>query len=470
MNSLVSAKQVSFSYPQNHRGLPPITISIGRGEGVLIHGSSGCGKSTLARCLSGMIPHLYHGDFQGMVLINGKSTRDYELWQLSELMGMVFQNPAMQILAETVEEEILFGLENLGMPRSQMVEKLEMTLDQFSLQQFRQRSPLTLSGGEQQKLALASIVARNPQVLILDEPLSMLDTTSAIEFVSAVDHLIDKGISAVICEHRQQFLTGIKKLKTIQLNGNSSIELPITELDTIYPPLASHFDLTVNNLSVIRGNKTILNDLNFHLHSGEIVAVVGRNGAGKTTLFRALMKLLPYNGNIAVNSDNGQEEARFNMIFQNPDTQLFNATVREEILYNIHNPDFSLYKWLIESLNLVRYEDTPPLLLSEGEKRRVALATALMHPLHHGVLLDEPSLGQDGEHKRILMRLLRSLANSGYLVLISTHDLELAAKADQILLLSQNGIEDLGLSKEILANDVAWNKIGLVKPDWMDLG
>lgn len=469
MNQLISAEQVSFSYPQNKRGLKPISLSIVRGEGVFIHGSSGCGKSTLARCLSGMIPHLYHGDLQGEVTINGKSTRDYELWQLAEMVGMVFQNPAMQVLAETVEEEILFGLENLGIARSQMADILEITLNQFNLQEFRKRSPLTLSGGEQQKLALASIVARKPELLILDEPLSMLDTTSATEFVSYIDHLIKSGISAVICEHRQHFLAGIKNLTTIDLNGTSIYDLPLQELETNYPRVANPFELSVNDLSVIRGGKKIIKELNFRAASGEIVAVVGRNGAGKTTLFRALMKLLPYSGKIAINSEKGHEDARFNMIFQNPDTQLFNATVREEILYHIDKPNLSLYRWLIESLNLKSYEDTPPLLLSEGEKRRVALATALMHPIRHGVLLDEPSLGQDGEHKQVLLRLLRSLANSGYLVIISTHDLELASKADQILLLSQDGIEDFGPSKMVLNNEAAWEKIGLIKPAWMDL-
>ena len=122
------------------------------------------------------------------------------------------------------------------------------------------------------------------------------------------------------------------------------------------------------------------------------------------------------------------------MIFQNPDTQLFNATIREEILYKVVNPNFQLYEWLLEVLNLKKYEDLPPLLLSEGEKRRVALATALMRENRHGILLDEPSLGQDEYHKSILIHVLRSLANSGYLVMFSTHDLELASQADQMVL------------------------------------
>ena len=121
---------------------------------------------------------------EGNVYLNGKSTLDYELWEIAESVGMVFQNPSLQILASSVEEEILFGLENLGISREAMKEILEETLKEFKLEEFRFRSPTTLSGGEQQKLALAAIICRKPEVLVLDEPLSMLDTTSSIELVN----------------------------------------------------------------------------------------------------------------------------------------------------------------------------------------------------------------------------------------------------------------------------------------------
>jgi len=151
VDEALRADSVSFSYPQNQRGFEPVTFSIRPGESLLFSGPSGSGKSTLARCLTGIIPHLYHGDFRGEVRLGGLRTDQTPLWSLSEKAGFVFQNPALQMLAPSVEEEILFGLENLGLIRSVMQNRLEEALCAFGLEHMRSRSPHTLSGGEQQK-------------------------------------------------------------------------------------------------------------------------------------------------------------------------------------------------------------------------------------------------------------------------------------------------------------------------------
>ena len=141
----------------------------------------------------------------------------WQLWRLAEQVGMVFQNPAAQMLASTVEDEILFGLENLGLPRDEMDRRLNAALERFNLAEMRQRSPQTLSGGEQQKLALAAITARRPAALVLDEPLSMLDTTAALEFVAHTQDLLSEGSAVVYCEHRQEYLRGLPGLQRISL-------------------------------------------------------------------------------------------------------------------------------------------------------------------------------------------------------------------------------------------------------------
>jgi energy-coupling factor transport system ATP-binding protein len=155
------------------------------------------------------------------------------------------------------------------------------------------------------------------------------------------------------------------------------------------------------------------------------------------------------------------------MVFQNPDMQLFNATVRDEILYKVPDPDMHWYDWLVNTLGLCDYQDTPPLLLSEGEKKRVALAIALMRRPAHGLLLDEPSLGQDAAHKAQLMRLACSLAQAGRLVLMTTHDLSLAAQADRLLLMTRAGFVADGTPAEVLADRKAWKQAGLIVPDWL---
>jgi energy-coupling factor transporter ATP-binding protein EcfA2 len=221
--------------------------------------------------------------------------------------------------------------------------------------------------------------------------------------------------------------------------------------------------LDIAGLSVSLGGRPILRDLSFSLESGQVVAVVGRNGVGKTTLLRSLAGLQKHEGAIKVNGSGPD----LGLVFQNADLQLFNASVREEILFRVPDPDMALYEWLLAALGLARYEQVPPLLLSEGEKKRVALATVLMRRPRHGVLLDEPSLGQDTAHKEMLIRLARSLAAAGQLVILTTHDLPLAVQADRLLLLGPEGFVADGPPARVLAGEAAWAKLGLSVPEWV---
>lgn len=470
MPEVLQAQEISFIYPQNNCGLAPVSLTLKENEGVFISGNSGSGKSTFTRCLSGLIPHLYHGNFSGRVLIDNSDTRDLPMWQIADKVGLVFQNPAHQMLAPTVEAEILFGLENLGITRAEMKQRLEEIFSLFNLYSFRERSPLTLSGGEQQKLALASILARQPEIFVFDEPLSMLDTTSAMELVTHIEGLIENGKSAVICEHRDKFLQQSSRFRKFNLPGihESPPEFNNGNRPN-YPETLDKFQLVVKNLCVEKSGTKIIRNMNFALESGQIVAIVGRNGAGKTTLLRSMVGLQKFKGDLSVCFGNESQKPQFRMVFQNPDIQLFNPSVRDEILFKVPEPNMKRYEWLLEMLDLRRYEDTPPLLLSEGEKRRLALALTMMQDGKHGILLDEPALGQDQHHKDTLIQLLKKLSQAGFLVIFTTHDLELAAHADHLILISPQGIVADGPTQEVVNDSVAWQKIGLIKPDWMDL-
>ena len=464
--ALLSAEAVSFAFPQAGHGLEPVSLQVEPGQALFIQGDSGCGKSTLARCLSGLIPHLYHGDYSGSVALDGLCVEQTPLWKLSEKAGLVFQNPAAQMLAGTVEGEILFGLENSGLPLPIAQERLEKALQDYGLAALRQRAPQTLSGGEQQKLALAAITARHPQVLVLDEPLSMLDTSAASQFVAALADLVNAGTALVICEHRQDYLKNLPNLMRLELPGrNQPQEAEALEFS---PAVAdSSWELQVKDLSVRRDGNLILDRINLELPGGTLVALVGRNGAGKTTLLRAMAGLQPYSGELAISKAGQPIKPELGLVFQNADLQLFNATVREEILYRIPQPDLRLYFDLLRALDLERYEQAPPLLLSEGEKRRLALASVLMRQPEHGILLDEPALGQDAAHKAMLLRILRAIAASGKLALFSTHDIELASQADVMMLLHPAGIIASGTPQQVLADQAAWQKLGLLIPEWL---
>lgn len=461
----IEADQVAYQYPQSEQGLPPVSLTVSPGEFIHIEGVSGSGKSTLARCLTGMIPHLYHGTLHGSVRVDGLSTREHPLWRLAEHAGMVFQNPSAQMLGVSVEDEIIFGLENLGLPRDEIAARLEAALTRFGLAGMRRRVPQTMSGGEQQKLALAAIMARRPSTLVLDEPFSMLDVTAATELVERLNDLSREGTSVVVFEHRAEFLDEVPGLRRLALNGAAPSVSHSTVTGTALPLRQAQEPLTLSarGVTVELGGRTVLHNLDLTVRGGETVAIVGRNGVGKTTLLRALGGLVDHSGEIDVNG----ERPDLGLVFQNADLQLFNASVRDEILYRVDNPDMALYDDLLEALGLARYEDTPPLLLSEGEKKRVALATVLLRQPRHGVLLDEPSLGQDVRHKHMLLRVARALNDAGRMVIMTTHDLSLAAGADRLILLGAEGFVADGSPGEVFADRAAWGSIGLYVPDWL---
>lgn len=435
MNPLLRADEASYRYPQGTGGLAPTSLALAPGEALLIAGPSGGGKSTLARVLTGLIPHLYHGDLGGAVWVDELRTSTTPLWRLAECAGLVFQNPALQMLAWTVEDEIIFGLENLGLARAEIRARVDAALEHFGLASLRARAPQTLSGGEQQKLALAAITARRPAVLALDEPLSMLDGPSTLALLETLARLARAGNALVICEHRTPDLEAIPGLRTLTLGRAGEPDGAPPAGDYPARRVQGALQLEVAGLCVRLAGREVLHDLAFTVPGGQVVAVVGRNGVGKTTLVRVLAGLQAYTGNVSMNG----ERPDFGLVFQNANLQLFNASVREEILYRVPETDLELYAWLLAALGLGRYEHTPPLLLSEGEKKRAALATVLMRRPRHGVLLDEPALGQDAAHKAMLVRVARALAAAGQIVILTTHDAGLAAQADRILLLGPDG-------------------------------
>jgi energy-coupling factor transporter ATP-binding protein EcfA2 len=461
-NAIIRTEMAAFRYPQGAQGLNSISLQIEAGEMVIITGASGSGKSTLARCLTGLIPHLYNGSLEGSIHLDDLETTKTPLWVLTERAGLVFQNPASQILAPSVEEEILFGLENNGLKPKEMEARLEEILSQLDLLELRKRSPRTLSGGEQQKLALATAIARRPKVLVLDEPLSMLDTTAAQQLVEHAVQMNLSGTTVVFCEHREEYFTEIPQLTTIQLDGYPKLRVDPSSLDNPFNSIETT-RVEIDDLQVELGGRPVLSDINLSLSGGQIIAVVGRNGVGKTTLLRSLAGLQHHDGMVSVNG--GKPE--FGMVFQNPDWQLFNPTVKDEMLYGLRDPDMDHYHWLMEALGLMRYTHTPPLLLSEGEKKRLTMAMVLMHRPRHGILLDEPALGLDDVHKRMLVGILRALASSGQIVLISTHDLSLAAQADRLILLGPEGIIADGPTTEVMSDRDAWDRLRLRLPEWI---
>jgi energy-coupling factor transporter ATP-binding protein EcfA2 len=205
----LEVENLTYTYPgQSTPALQNISIQAEGGQLIAIIGPNGAGKSTLCLALAGMIPSLYNGQMQGVVRVNGIDTRQHTTGQLAGKVGLVLQNPANQLshMRYTVYEEVAFGLENLGIPRSDMPARIEFALEQVGLSDLRDRSPYTLSGGQQQRLALASILVMHPPVLVLDEPTAMLDPGGGQEVFEILRQLVLAGSTVILAEHRLEWI------------------------------------------------------------------------------------------------------------------------------------------------------------------------------------------------------------------------------------------------------------------------
>ncbi|MCD6480424.1 ABC transporter ATP-binding protein, partial [Candidatus Bathyarchaeota archaeon] len=204
MPPIVEVEGVTYTYPNAEEpALRGVTLTVDEGEFILLTGPSGCGKTTLCRCLNGLIPHFYSGEMEGEVRVLGLSTREHPPSELARYVGLIFQNPDNQIFSLTVEKEVAFGLENLGVERVEMRKRVDWALEVVGLSHLRHRLTNELSGGEKQRLAIASILAMRPRVIVLDEPTSFLDPKAAEHLFEILDLLNrEYGMTIILIEHR----------------------------------------------------------------------------------------------------------------------------------------------------------------------------------------------------------------------------------------------------------------------------
>jgi len=435
----IQIEGLDVRYPGVH-ALRGVDLAIEEGSFVLIGGRSGGGKSTLAHALLGLLATDSEPPavVQGRVTVGGLVPGHATTASLATRVGLVFQNPATQLFNGTVEEEVAFGPRNLDLEPSEIARRVDYALKAVGGKQLRARSIRHLSGGEQQRVAIAASLAMRPSILVLDEPTANLDIQGTAAVVRTLAGLQgDYGITVVVIEHRlRPFLDAATRLVWLEdgrvlHDGPPKHLMPLVEAPSLpaFPRTTGGRPLvTLDRVTAGYNGRTVLQDCSLTLRDGEISAVVGPNGAGKSTLARALAGLLrPRNGRVVWHQGRGGA-GRVGFLQQNPLHQLVCPTVGEEVSFaplNLRCGSGGLDR-LLEKSGLSGLAGRPTQALSVGEQQRTALAATLSGEPRL-LILDEPTLGQDQHHLRDLMALVRSLNEQGQAVLLITHDRDLVA-------------------------------------------
>jgi len=502
---MITFDDVTVTYPgATQPVLHDVSLHITEGELALVVGHTGVGKTTLLRAVNGLVPHFTGGVMAGRVTVAGRDTRECPPRELADVVGLVMQRPAAGFVADTVEDELAYGMESLGVAPQVMRRRVEESVDLLGLTSLRDRALHTLSAGEQQRVAIGAVLTTHPQVLVLDEPTSALDPGAAEDVLAVLHRLVqDLGLTVLLAEHRLervvQFCDRVVTLDdagqvttgpTAEMLAAAPVAPPIVQLartqgwsplpvtvrdarrlatplrrevagyEPVTPRTCSDAPATVDvtDLSVRRGPTLAADDVSVTMAAGDVVAVMGRNGAGKTTLLRALVGLTaPTRGHARVAGRDARtcpprELLRLvGFVPADPGDLLWAETVAEECSAADHDADTPAGT---TAELLARFTTVDPAShprdLSEGQRLALALAIVLA-PAPAVLVLDEPTRGLDYAVKDQLVRVLRHHADGGGTVVVATHDVELAAEvATRVVVLADGQVVTDGPVREVL--------------------
>jgi energy-coupling factor transporter ATP-binding protein EcfA2 len=491
-STAIEIRGLTFTYEnRNTPALKQINLKIKKGEFVLLAGQSGSGKSTLIRCINGLIPHRYMGEYTGEVIVLNHVVGKIGLHVLSSLVGTVFQEVEKQIVSPLVEDEVAFGPSNLALSRSEILRRVESSLNSMALSELRKRFTFELSGGQKQRVAIADILAMDPEIIIFDEPLANLDSEGVRLMLETFANLRKKGKTIIVSEHRTEEVlkaypsriividegriaedstdsrvlskfAGILKVPAEYLLGCdvSSLCLPEPRQIMIGKELISCIDVYVSYSGGIKA----LNGISLTIREGERVAILGNNGAGKSTLALAISGIIrPSSGKIFIKGKDsmsltvGEIARTVAVVFQSPFLMLFSKTVRDELSFGPRNIGIKDEE-IPEIINKVSKEcgidnllEQSPYASSFGEKKRICVGSVLsMRP--ECIILDEPTAGQDYLNYTRFLNFIYSLDSVKSFVII-THDPDVALDyTDRTVVIHEGRIIADGATKDVLAS------------------
>ncbi len=504
---MIRFEQVSFTYADAPAPtLRGIDLVIPDGELCLVVGATGAGKSTFLQLLNGLAPRFTGGTLAGRVVIDGRSTADHPPRELADVVGYVGQRPAAGFVTDTVEHELAFVMENLGVPPAAMRRRVEDVLDLLNLHPIRERPLETLSGGQQQRVAIGSVLTASPRVLVLDEPTSALDPAAAEDVLAALARLVhDLGVTVVAAEHRLERVVHLAD-RALAIDADGTVRSgPVGEVlagTAMAPPVVRLGELagwaplplsvrdarraagaavapaspslrdrleangsathrraprpagavvaSVRGVRATYGPVVALEQVDLDIRAGQVVAVMGRNGSGKSTLLALLAGLrAPARGEVLVAGHRAGDDPRAAaLVPQDPLVLLFESTVGAECAAADRDAGAATgtTRALLDRLLPGVPDDRHPRDLSEGQRLALALAVVLAGD-PAVVLLDEPTRGLDAAAKRRLIEILDELVTEGRAVVLATHDVEVVADvADRAVVLAAG---------EVVADDEA---------------
>ncbi len=470
--------------------LTEVSAAVGEGELCLVVGPTGSGKSTLLGAVSARVPHLTGGQVSGSVRVAGRDTSTHQPRDLADVVGVVGQDPQATFVTETVADELAFTMEQLGVSPALMRRRVEEVADLLGLADLRDRALHTLSGGEQQRVAIGAVLTAQPRVLVLDEPTSALDPGAAEDVLAALARLVhDAGVTVLLAEHRLERVVGFADM-VISLDGGRAhagdpaevfatapVAPPVVQLgrlagwqpvpltvrearrrsaplrERLGSPVLPTYEpgeavLTAERVRVAYDGIVAVDGIDLDVRAGQVTAVMGRNGAGKSSLLWALAGAQ----RLAGGRVRGEDQAA--LVPQSPEDLLYLLTVAAECRTADADAgaEPGTTRRLLDVLVPGIDEDANPRDLSEGQRLALAVAIQLARS-PRVLLLDEPTRGLDYAAKEHLVVVLEGLVDAGHAVVVASHDVEFVAQvADRVVQLADGSVVADGPVRDVLAD------------------
>lgn len=531
----IRVEHLKYKYPHTDRlVLDDLSFTIQPGEFIGIVGENGAGKSTLCQAFSGLVPLFHKGAYGGEVYIDDLAVSHAQIADVCQKVGLVFQNPFNQMTGakDTVFEEVAFGLQNYGIDREEIIKRVNEVLKLLDIEQFKDKNPFDLSGGQMQRVAIASILVLKPEIIVLDEPTSQLDPQGSDEVFKAIDVLTKQGMTVIVVEQKMEKIASychrillMHKGKMIDFDKPEVVfsRNDLSEMG-VEPPIYTSFSkkfgimhegyypvtlemlesclksVSLNEQEVINVSIDHTKDIfevkdmtfgyddtsvlsHFDLNLDQVpTAIVGQNGAGKTTLVKLLKGLLkPVSGSIYYKGETTENKTvamlagEIGYVFQNPDDQIFKYHVIDEVMFGPMQIGMSeeeaknISLEMLELVGLKEYADANPYDLELNQRKLIAIASVLAMKTDV-LILDEPTIAQDAKGKALIGTIVEKMKKEGKLVISILHDMNFAARYfERVIVMKHGKVLSDGSKYEVFRQKEVLKEAKLEQPDYVKL-